>query len=167
MNPSALVVAVSLSLVGCTQDSPTGENIGPGNPDPNGDPYACHSDADCADPDAAATTCAVDGTCSPVRVAHVDWTVGGEPASTETCAAAPNLDLSFSYDDQVFGYSPVPCAEGQMTIDSFPVEYMTLQAYVILIRAGDKRGEVWTQFDYATGTATLRLPYDPEQPSEN
>jgi hypothetical protein len=162
MNASALVVAVSLSLAGAgcaAQDPGTGKNVGPGDPDPNADLYACHSDADCAYPRSGGPSCAVDGDCDTTVVAHISWTMSGQPASKATCAAAPELDLTFWYDDEGFGYSPVPCAEGQFTVDNFPIEYTRVQASVGLLRDGDRRGGSVAMFDFTTDTVTLDLPY--------
>lgn len=158
MKRSALVVA--LLLVGCAQDTPSGHNIGPGDPDPNAGLYACHSDADCADPGEAAATCAANGACLAIRVVHVTWTVSGQPASAATCTAAPQLDLTFWHDDEGFSYSPVPCAGGAFTVDNFPVPFTYIDASANLVRDGDTKGGALALWDYATGTATFDLPYE-------
>ncbi|HUJ62436.1 MAG TPA: hypothetical protein VLX92_28230 [Kofleriaceae bacterium] len=86
---------------------------------PSGD-GECTTDSNCG-----SNVCARDGECLPgdqVRMVVVTWTVGGQPASAATCASFPDLYLQFdgsSYDDS-FGFDPVPCAEGQFTIDKIP-----------------------------------------------
>jgi hypothetical protein len=93
---------------------------------------------------------------SQVRVIHVLWTVHELATTTMTCAAAPNLDITFLDAQQTqFGFSPVPCVEGKFTVDKMPTTY----TMVNLERAGDYNGGANGTFDPTTGTASLNLPY--------
>jgi len=159
-----LAIALPLLFAGCIQQTSSDPGPGPG-PDPGwgtgpggggGDSsFGCHADADCG----SSSVCARDGEClasSDVRSIHVTWTVSGQPASTQTCASALHLDLTFmdTAEDQ-FGFSPVPCVEGKFSIDKLPSWY----GYVELSRTGDYgAGGASGSFD-AGGTATLDLSY--------
>jgi hypothetical protein len=175
MKPPALAVAISLLLAGsfgcaAQPDSRHGQNVGPGNP--GSDSYGCQDDADCAYPGAEGPICARDGEClraDEVRVGHVEWTVSGQPASAAACAAAPDLELLFLAGGvNEFGYSPVPCAEGEFTVDKLPVaEYYGASTGVTIERAGDYESGVDDGYGYAVfdvtaapdTTVVVDLPY--------
>jgi hypothetical protein len=101
--------------------------------------------------------CARNELCLPpdqVREIHVTWTVSGAPASPTSCAAAPDLVLELRSESGLhFEFEPVPCAEGEFTIDRLPTEYDTVQ----LGRESD-RAAPRAAFD-AAGNAMLNLPY--------
>jgi hypothetical protein len=81
----------------------------------------CKSDSDCG-----GDVCARNGECtaaSNIRMVKVTWTVRGQQASATTCAPAPSLELYFYSTEDTFGYEPVPCMEGQFTIDKIPLRY--------------------------------------------
>lgn len=88
-----------------------------------GDPNAggmCAMDSQCS-----GEVCARDGECLPaadVKMAKLTWTIRGMPASATTCAQSPQFSLTFesSTTDEAFGFEPVPCVEGQFTIDKLP-----------------------------------------------
>ena len=90
----------------------------------------CRSDT-CSDTGGSCTggnTCTRNGECLPpsqVRMVKVTWTIGGMPASATTCASVGDFALYFQ--DPVtadsFGYEPVPCMEGQFTIDRIPTRF--------------------------------------------
>lgn len=82
---------------------------------------ACKSDSECG-----GDVCARNGECtaaSNIRMVKVTWTVNGQQASATTCAPAPSLELFFYSAQDTFGYEPVPCMEGQFTIDKIPLRY--------------------------------------------
>lgn len=111
-------------------------------------PTGCTSDASCGD----GNVCANDGACYPaaqIRIAHVTWTVAGQPASAATCAGEPDLQLDMTsttvdvpgnYGE---GWAPVPCAEGEFTFQKMPVLYDGAELD-----------------PYGAGTATARGPLD-------
>src|SRR4051794_32585580 len=123
-----------------------GWGTGPGGTGGNTS-FGCGGDAECG----TGNVCARDGECLPsseVRTVHVAWTVSGTAASADTCLGAPHLDLTFSDAQQEqFGFSPVPCAEGKFTVDKLPSWYTT----VGLARTGDYGGGTSASFD-ADGT---------------
>ncbi len=86
-------------------------------------PGTCMTDSQCG-----GETCARDGECLPaseIQAVKVTWTIRGQAASATTCASSPSFLLEFdgpSYGDS-FGYAPVPCMEGQFTMDKLPTRY--------------------------------------------
>lgn len=160
-----LALALPLLLAACIQqtypdpppdpDPQPGWGTGPGGTGGD-DYYGCHQDVECG---TASLVCARDGEClsaSDVKTIHVAWTVNGQPANTTTCATMPHLDLTFfDTQEEQFGFSPVPCAEGKFTVDKLPSWYDS----VGLSRTGDYgAGGVSATFDTG-GTATLDLVY--------
>jgi hypothetical protein len=101
--------------------------------------------------------CTRDNRCLPpdqVRAVHITWTVSGAPASPTSCAAAPDLLLDLqSRSGPHLGFEPVPCAEGEFTVDRLPTDYDAVQ----LGRASD-RALQRAAID-AAGNAMLNLPY--------
>jgi len=99
---------------------------GCGSPGPSG----CKTDGDCG-----GETCARDGSCLPasqIRMVKVTWTIRAQVANATTCAMYPataNMELIFSTGDYTtsFGYEPVPCMEGQFTIDKIPTAYLFVE----------------------------------------
>jgi hypothetical protein len=89
-------------------------------------PSGCKTDSQCG-----GETCARDGSCLPasqIRMVKVTWTIRGQIATATTCGMSPattNMELIFSTGDfgMQFGYEPVPCVEGQFTIDKIPTAY--------------------------------------------
>lgn len=84
----------------------------------------CFEDRDCGGGD----VCARDRMCaspSSVRAITTTWTVSGQPASTTTCAAHPELFISFIGRDfaDALGFAPVPCHAGSFFIDKLPVRF--------------------------------------------
>lgn len=84
------------------------------------DGQGCEADADCGD-----DICARDGECTPaseVRQVKITWTINSMMANATTCAGHDSLYLQFDgpmFED-TFGYAPVPCMQGQFTIDRLP-----------------------------------------------
>lgn len=105
---------------------------------------------------AADLVCTRDGACLPpdqVRAIHVTWTLSGAAASTTSCAAAPDLELSL--DGRGVGgftFAPVPCVEGQFTVDKLSTAYDRVE-----LRA-ESHGVQAVAID-ASGNAALDLPY--------
>jgi hypothetical protein len=99
-------IALLVALAGCPHD---------GGP--------CQTDHDCN-----GLVCTRDFECLPssqVRSVKVTWTIHGQPADATSCAPTPGFTLRFidSYTNTAFGYEPVPCMEGQFTIDKIPTAY--------------------------------------------
>jgi hypothetical protein len=63
-------------------------------------------------------------------MAKVLWKIHGMPASTQTCAAIPELYVSFYGSGDMFGFSPVPCDAGQFTIDKLPNRFVEAEVGV-------------------------------------
>ena len=155
-----LALALPLLLAACIQQTTSDPAPGPG-PDPGwgtgeggtggNEGFGCHADADCG----STHVCARDGEClspSIVRTIHVTWTVNGQPASADTCASSPHLDLTFiDVSGDEFGFSPVPCTEGKFTVDKMPTNYET----VGLARTGDYDQSGASGFFDSDGIATL------------
>ena len=105
------LVAVSLvSLVGCFEPLDGG---------------ACARDSDCP-----GAVCTRVGECATQAYAlRVTWTLDGEAASTLSCAAVSELELSVI--DPSTGTShtvrPVPCAPGSFFFDKLPLGYTDVQ----------------------------------------
>src|SRR5690348_5055460 len=122
--PAVLVVFV----VGCiarpgSTDDPWGAGPGPGS-GPIGEGRGC-SDSSCG----AGSVCARTHACLPadqVRTVHAQWTVRGMAASSDACAAVPDLLIAFAQSTAPglrLSYAPVPCVEGKFTIDKLPTTY--------------------------------------------
>jgi ABC-type Fe3+-citrate transport system substrate-binding protein len=82
-----------------------------------------------ADTDCGGEVCARDGECLPaaeVRFVKLSWTIRGSAASPTTCAQSPSFYVQFDSLDvnDSFGYSPVPCEQGQFTVDKLPKRYV-------------------------------------------
>jgi hypothetical protein len=116
-------------------------------PEPCNDHVPCEADL----------VCARNGLCVPpdqVRAVHVTWTVSGAPASPTSCAAAPDLVLVLRSGGGLhLEFTPVPCAEGEFSVDRLPTEYDSVE----LGRESD-RAPPRAAFD-AAGNAMLNLPY--------
>lgn len=84
----------------------------------------CTTDSQCG-----GDTCARTGECLPaseIQSVKVTWTIQGQPASATTCASSPSFLLEFDGQDygDAFGYAPVPCMEGQFSMDKLPTRYV-------------------------------------------
>jgi hypothetical protein len=149
--PALLVVFV----VGCIARPEQPWDL-PGDPVPGpmGEGPGC-TDSSCG----AGKVCARNRACYPadqVRTVHADWTVRGMPASTTSCAGAPDLVIAFVQSASQglrLSYAPVPCVEGKFTIDKLPMPYDRVE----LGRASGGAPQV-APVD-ATGAAVLDLPY--------
>lgn len=84
----------------------------------------CTTDADCG-----TEVCARDGECLPaaeIRLVKLTWTIRGSAASPTACAQSPDFYVQFDSIDvnDSFGYEPVPCDQGQFTVDKLPKRYV-------------------------------------------
>lgn len=111
----------------------------------------CTNDAACRN----GQVCARSGGCYPpsqIRSIQVTWTLDGQPASSETCGASPDLEIDFhGSDGGSLGFAPVPCVAGKFSIDKLPVSFTS-------VRLGSRRGG-WAsgELDTITGEAALDL----------
>jgi hypothetical protein len=109
-----VVIALAAGLAGCSLVSP-----GPG--------AECHSDSQCGD-----DVCARNGECLPrtgVRELSIRWTLNGEAADPQSCAAHPNLYIRFDgpeYDDTL-RLIPVVCSQGSYIFDKLPRRYQQVE----------------------------------------
>lgn len=115
----------------------------------------CEKDSDCG----TDLVCARDYSCDTadqVMVAHISWTVSGQPANATTCKDIADLDIQFTDDSDQwwFGFSPVPCIEGKFTIDKLPKWYTRVGLGPVGPRTGGAAA-----IDPTTGAATIDLPY--------
>jgi hypothetical protein len=90
-------------------------------------PQTCTTDSQCG-----GNVCARDGECLPadqVRQVKLSWTIRGAPASATTCAASPDFYINFYDTDprDTFGFEPVPCQQGQFTVDKLPTRFDTAE----------------------------------------
>ncbi len=121
-----LVLTAGAVLTACDPTYSTGSGggggwgTGPGGGGGSGE-FGCEQDSDCG---GGTQVCARDGECldsSQVIEVHVSWTISRAPASSETCASSPDLQLSFLSDQgDEFGFAPVPCVEGKFTFQMLP-----------------------------------------------
>lgn len=139
-----LVAALSLVVLGACPH--------PGNGGPSGG-GECFVDEECV----TGEVCARDELCWPasdVRLVKATWTLRGQPATETTCARHPDLYIQFqggAVED--LGFSPVPCANGQFTIDKLPRSYTRVEL-------GVDDGGPWTATSIgSTGQIALDLTF--------
>ena len=75
--------------------------------------------------------CARDNMCTDaanVRQVRTSWTIGGQAASSASCAGR-ELYITFQSDDssEDLNYSPVPCVAGQFSMDKLPKRYVRVE----------------------------------------
>ena len=109
----------------------------------------------CIDSQCAPNVCARDGECLPaseVQSVRVTWTVNGSQANGSNCANIPDLYLQFfSGPEDGVGFAPVPCAEGNFSVDKLPSRFTNVE---IGIDNGAALGD--TTFD-GSGNASFNL----------
>jgi hypothetical protein len=140
----------------CTQDSDC--NAGAGGVDAGaGSDAGASSDAGSGN----GLVCARDGVCVPaneVYTVHTTWTLNGQPASASTCMQAPDLEIDFtssSYDGYGYGYAPVPCMEGEFTVDKLETYYNYVQ---LVPQSGNLNGSA-AAIPPSGGVVALDLPF--------
>ncbi len=87
----------------------------------------CMVDSDCG-----GDVCARDGEClsaSEVWPVKVSWTIRGSAANAQTCATSPSFYLQFDgqFQQDTFGYEPVPCEQGQFLVDKLPKRFVQVE----------------------------------------
>lgn len=87
----------------------------------------CMVDSDCG-----GDVCARDGECLPaseVWPVKVTWTIRGSAANAQTCATSPSFYLQFDgqFQQDSFGYEPVPCEQGQFLVDKLPKRFVQVE----------------------------------------
>ncbi|HSN26516.1 MAG TPA: hypothetical protein VLT45_09525 [Kofleriaceae bacterium] len=87
----------------------------------------CMVDSDCG-----GDVCARDGECLPaseVWPVKVTWTIRGSAANASTCATSPSFYLQFDgqFQQDSFGYEPVPCEQGQFLVDKLPKRFVQVE----------------------------------------
>lgn len=105
-----LLIALVLSPLACHDDGPGGY---------------CQTDSDCG-----GDVCARDESCWPSNEIHsvkLAWTINGQPAGSDTCAAFPDFFVNFYSQTEEFGFAPVPCMAGEFPIDKLPTVYTTAE----------------------------------------
>ncbi|HEY3805023.1 MAG TPA: hypothetical protein VGL61_20575 [Kofleriaceae bacterium] len=109
--------------------------------------------------DAEPVVCTKYDQCLPaddVRTIHVTWTVSGQPASDTSCRDAPDLALQPGVPyDLGYGWAPIPCNEGKLTVDGIPIE----TTFTVLYRTGDGPYSGSAGFFDGSGDLALDLPY--------
>lgn len=111
----------------------------------------CQLDSDCS----GSEVCARDEMCaaaSQVRSVTATWTIRGAAASVASCGTHPDLYISFIGNDSgdTLGYAPVPCKNGQFTVDKLPTRFRQVEL-------GVEGGVSDTRTIDASGTAVLDL----------
>lgn len=140
MRLAALPLVLALSLGAC-----------PGPSDPS--TGECNVDEECR----SGEVCARDNLCwrtSEVRFVKATWTVNGQPASATACARYPDLYIEFRGTSvQSLGFSPVPCENGQFSVDKLPLGFTRVEL-------GVDNGGPWRATSIgAAGTAALDLSF--------
>jgi hypothetical protein len=66
-----------------------------------------------------------------VRVTTTDWTINGQPPDTGNCQGL-TLYIQFlsDFDQDDFGFSPVPCEVGRFSVDKLPLRYRAVEVGV-------------------------------------
>jgi hypothetical protein len=90
-------------------------------------PDECTVDSDCS-----GGVCARTGEClsaSSVHPVKVTWTIRGSAASPTTCGNSADFYVQFDSPDpqDIFGYEPVPCDQGQFLVDKLPKRYVQVE----------------------------------------
>ncbi|HUJ62437.1 MAG TPA: hypothetical protein VLX92_28235 [Kofleriaceae bacterium] len=156
----ALVLAV-----GCTQPDPPPQQWSPGGGGGGygggggggggGEEPGCHADTDCG----SGLVCARDGECleaGDVITVHTTWTLDGSAASASTCSGNPDLEIDFSDDSGYgYGYAPVPCVEGEFTVDKLPNYYNAVSLSI----AYDPGSGASAAIEDGGGTVSIDLPF--------
>jgi hypothetical protein len=120
------LVLIALLVTGCRVDDRRGGDdgvydSGADGPGRLGEP--CKLDSGCAEGVCANGTHVCTDR-AQVRDVKTTWTLRGAPATPQTCAAAPNLEIAFYRTEVDFaGFSPVPCSLGQFVIIHLPYLY--------------------------------------------
>jgi hypothetical protein len=65
---------------------------------------------------------------SEVRVTTTNWTINGQPPDTGNCQGL-TLYIQFlsDFDNDNFGFSPVPCETGRFSVDKLPLRYRAVE----------------------------------------
>jgi hypothetical protein len=170
---STRVLPLVLGLLGACATQDNGPGYGYGGDDGGGgggggyDGYGCGSDADCNYSGGSDYVCARDETCqlqTNVRVVRVTWTIEGSGAGSASCASSPDLELLFNQTEQVsdenyqFGFAPVPCVEGEFSIDKMPDYYEYVGMFDSATFGGGGDDGVTGMFD-GSGNCTLDLSF--------
>lgn len=86
----------------------------------------CQSDSDCGN----GNVCARDESCWPSGDVHsvkITWTIGGQPAGSDTCSQFPDFFVNFYSQTEDFGFAPVPCMAGEFPVDKLPTAYSAVE----------------------------------------
>ena len=108
----------------------------------------CEVDRQCND-----QVCARDGVCTDardVRAVKVTWTVNGVPPNPAACPSDFYVQFQTVDPADSLGFSPVPCAIGQYTIDKLPKRFSSVEL-------GVEGGTRDVSAIDASGNATLDL----------
>jgi hypothetical protein len=109
---TALLLALVLSPLACHDDGDNGSY--------------CQSDSDCSD----GNVCARDESCWPsddIYSVKITWTIGGQPAGSDTCSQFPDFFVNFYSQVEEFGFAPVPCMAGEFPVDKLPTAYTEVE----------------------------------------
>jgi len=99
-----------------------------GCPLSNGTGGECKIDRDCSSDE----SCGRDDMCAPpstLRQVTANWTIGGADANVMSCGTHPDLYIQFIGSDSgdTLGYAPVPCMNGQFTVDKLPTRFRQVE----------------------------------------
>jgi hypothetical protein len=113
----------------------------------------CLEDNECG----SGEVCARDNLCyraAEVRFVKTTWTLRGQPASATTCGRYPDLYIEFRGSSvESLGFSPVPCANGQFSVDKLPRGFTRVELGV------DNGGPWSTASIGSTDTAAIDLAF--------
>ena len=87
-----------------------------------------------------------------VRATRTEWTINGQPPDAGNCNGL-TLYIQFlsDFDEDDFGFSPVPCETGLFSVDKLPVRYRSVE---VGVEGGNENDR--SAFD-ADGNALLDL----------
>ncbi len=111
----------------------------------------CMVDSDCG----GGNVCTRDNEClapSEVWAVKVTWTIRGSAANAQTCATSPSFYLQFDgqFQQDTFGYEPVPCEQGQFLVDKLPKRF-------VQVEIGENNRMLDAQPISSTGSASFDL----------
>jgi len=111
----------------------------------------CQLDGDCS----GGEVCARDEMCaatSTIREVTATWTIRGTDANVTSCGTTADLYIQFIGNDSgdTLGFSPVPCKNGQFTVDKLPTRFRQVEL-------GVEGGARDTRTINASGMAALDL----------
>lgn len=130
------VALVAILLAGCPR---TSDGVCDEDPECDSGQVCARGDHLCVEP-------------REVRTTRTEWTINGQPPDAGNCNGL-TLYIQFlsDFDQDDFGFSPVPCETGLFSVDKLPVRYRSVE---VGVEGGNENDR--SAFD-AEGNALLDL----------